>query len=64
MTTDLFTLTIQLVPKQAALLEKVARLRNRQLDPQAPVDLGTYIFNLLNKDVAACIEEIKERRGP
>ena len=33
------------------------------MDPQAPVDLGAYIFALLNKDASACLEEIKARRG-
>lgn len=63
MATERVTLNIQLLRSQAELLERVARLRARQMDPQAPVDLGAYIFNVLNKDVAVCLEEIKARRG-
>ena len=63
MATERRTLTIQLLPEQAALVEQVARLRTGQMDPQTPVDLGPYINALLNKDVAACLEEIKVRRG-
>ena len=57
------TLTIQLLPEQAEMLEYVARLRTGQMDPAGPVDLGPYIWGVLNKDVAACLEEIKARRG-
>ena len=64
MVTSRETLTIQLLPEQARLVEKVARLRLGQMDPQAPVDLGAYIFALLNRDVIACLQEIKSRRGP
>lgn len=64
MATEKVTLTIQLNPEQAALLEKIARLRTRQVNPQAPVDLSSYIFNVLNKDIAACLQEIKQRRRP
>lgn len=63
MATERQTLNIQLTPGQAALVEQVARLRTGQIDPQTPVDLGAYIYALLNKDVAACLEEIKVRRG-
>ena len=63
MTTQRETLTIQMLPEQARILEKVARLRSGQMDPQAPVDLGTYIFAVLNRDVVACLAEIKARRG-
>lgn len=62
MATERRVLTIQLLPEQAALIEKVARLRSGQLDPQRPVDLAAYIYNVLNKDVAACISEIQARR--
>jgi hypothetical protein len=54
---------IQVLPEQAKILEEVARLRTGQTDPQKPVDFGPYINALLNKDVAACLEEIKARRG-
>lgn len=57
------TLTVQLFPEQARLLEKVARLRTGQMDPQVPVDLGAYIFAVLNQDIVACLGEIKARRG-
>ena len=57
------TLTIQLLPEQAEMLEYVARLRTGQMDPAGPVDFGLYIWGLLNKDIAACLEEIKARRG-
>lgn len=57
------TLTIQLLPEQARLVEKVARLRTGQMDPQGPVDFGAYIFTLLNRDIAACLQEIKARRS-
>ena len=63
MATERVLLTIQLLQQHATLVEKVARLRSRQMDPNVPVDLGAYIFTLLNKDVAACLEEIKARRG-
>ena len=63
MATERRTLTIQLLANQAEMVEQVARLRTGQMDPQTPVDLGAYIFALLNKDVAACLEEIKARRG-
>ena len=63
MATERVLLTIQLLPQHATLVEKVARLRSRQMDPNVPVDIGAYIFTLLNKDVAACLEEIKARRG-
>ena len=53
---------IQLLPEQANMLEEVARLRTGQIDLQTPVDFGPYINALLNKDVAACLEEIKARR--
>lgn len=56
-------LTIPLEKDKATLLEEVARLRTGQMNPQMPVDLGPYIFALLNRDVAACLEEIKVRRG-
>ena len=63
MATQRETLTIQLLPQQARLLEKVARLRAGLMDPQAPVDLGPYIFAVLNRDVVTCLKEIKARRG-
>lgn len=63
MSTGQRVLTIQMTPAQAELVEQVARLRTGQMDPQAPVDLGAYIFALLNKDASACLEEIKARRG-
>lgn len=63
MATERRTLTIQLLPEQAELVEQVARLRNGQMDLAVPVDWGAYIWALLNKDVAACLEEIKVRRG-
>ena len=63
MATERRTLTVQLLPEQAELLELVAKLRTGQMDPAGPVDLGAYIWAVLNKDVAACLEEIKVRRG-
>ena len=63
MAAERVTLSISLLQQHATLVEKVARLRSRQMDPNVPVDLGAYIFTLLNKDVAACLEEIKARRG-
>jgi hypothetical protein len=57
------TLTIQLLPDQAEMVEQVARLRSGQTDPAGPVDLGAYIWALLNRDITACLEEIKNRRG-
>jgi hypothetical protein len=62
MATQRETLTIQMLPEQARLLEQVARLRAGQM-PGTPVDLGLYIFALLNQDVVACLAEIKARRG-
>ena len=61
MATELDTLTVQLQVENPKLLEEVARLRTRQNNLQTPVDLGPYILALLNKDVAACLEEIKAR---
>ena len=63
MATERVTLSISLLQQHATLVEKVARLRSRQMDPNVPVDLGAYIFGLLNRDVAACLAEIKARRG-
>jgi hypothetical protein len=63
MATARTVLNIQLLPETARVLENVARLRTGQMNPQATVDLGAYIFTLLNRDVAACLEEIKARRG-
>ena len=57
------TLTIQLLPDQAELLEQVARLRTGQTDPEGPVDLSSYVWALLNRDIVACLEEIRTRRG-
>ena len=56
-------LTIPLDGKQAALVERVARMRLNVKDPQTPVNLGEYIRQLINKDVAACLKEIQTRRG-
>lgn len=63
MTMERRTLTIQLLPEQAEMVEYVARLRTGQTDPQTPVDLGAYIKAVLDRDIAACLEEIKARRG-
>lgn len=62
MATERRVLTIELLPEQAEFIEKVARLRTGQPNAQAPVDLSAYIFGLLNKDIAACLSEIKARR--
>ena len=56
-------LTIPLNGKQAALVERVARMRQGNLDPETPVNLGAYIKQLINQDVAACLQEIQNRRG-
>ncbi len=63
MATERRVLEIRLLPEQAKVLEEVARLRTGQMDLQKPVDFGPYIDALLNKDVAACLAEIKARRG-
>ena len=63
METERQTLTVQLLPEQAKLLEEVVRLRTGQMDLLKPVEFGPYIDALLNKDVAACLAEIKARRG-
>lgn len=63
MTMERRTLTIQLLPEQAEMVEYVARLRTGQTDPQTLVDLGAYIKAVLDRDIAACLEEIKARRG-
>ena len=63
MATQRRTLTLEMLPEQAQLLEEVARLRTGQTDPQTPVDLGAYIKAVLDRDIAACLEEIKARRG-
>lgn len=59
------TLSIELpLPlDKAELVEQVARLRTGQTDPQGPVDLGAYIWALLNRDITTCLEEIRVRRG-
>ena len=56
-------LTIPLSGRQAALVERVARMRQGNTDAQTPVDLGEYIRRLINQDVGACLQEIKTRRG-
>ena len=63
MATERRTLTIQLLPDHAELLEQVARLRTGQTDPAGPVDLGAYFSSLADRDIAACLEEIRIRRG-
>ena len=56
-------LTIPLNGKQAALVERVARMRSGNMDKETPVDLGAYVGQLISKDVAACLKEIQTRRG-
>ena len=63
MATDRVILNIQLLRPQADLLEKIARLKTGQTDPALPLDLGRYIFDLLNRDMSSCIREIHARRG-
>ena len=63
MATDRVILNIQLLRPQADLLEKIARMRTGQTDPALSVDLGRYIFDLLNRDISSCIREIHARRG-
>jgi len=62
-TTPVFTLTITLEDKEAKLIEKVARFRQGQFNGQGAVDLGAYIRALVDRDVAACVQEIKGRQN-
>ena len=63
MATQRVVLTIEMLPEEAKLLESVARLRLKALSPDARVDLGDYIRQVLDQDVKAMEREIKARRG-
>ena len=56
-------LAIPFNAKDAALVDRIARMRLRVMALQAPVDLGEYVRRLINQDAAACIREIQSRRG-
>lgn len=60
--TQNYTLTIQLTPHDAELLQMVARFRQRKWDGQGQVDLGAYLRELIQREITACIQEIQARR--
>ena len=61
--TMMVTLTIQLSQEDADLLENVARFRADEMNPEAPVDISSYIRQLFNEDVARCLGEITQKRS-
>jgi len=56
-------LSIPLSAKEAALVDRVARMRLGIMDRQTPVNLGEYISRLISQDLNACLKEIRTRRG-
>jgi len=63
MTQPQLMLSVLLGSKDAALIEKVARLRLGVFDNQ-PVDVGQYIRMLVERDINAAIQEIRARTAP
>mgnify|MGYP001602783788 CR=1 FL=1 len=55
-------LSIPFNARDAALLDRVARMRLGILNTQQSVNLGEYIRRLINQDVAVCVAEIQNRR--